>query len=127
MRAKRVASTRMVVYNYLWREGSITLPNNPQKRDKVLRDKLSLLRGFKEYSKLVRDPKWFTWMTSFTTMTILGMLAALTSLERETYLQEIKALRVFPLSTTKENGLSKMKILIANVSPSLYCSLMSVF
>ena len=126
LKAKRVASTPKIVYNYLWRDGSITLPDNPQKRDKVLRDKISLLRGFKEQSKSVKDPKWFEWMTSFTTMTILGMLAAMLSNERKPYLDEMKALHVFPLSTKKEKGTNKMKIVMANISPALYCWMMNV-
>ena len=126
LKAKRAASTPTIVYNYLWREGSITLPDNPQKRDKVLRDKISLLRGFKEQSKLVKDSKWFEWMTSFTTMTILGLLAAMPSIERKQYLQELKELHVFPLSAAKENGTHKLKIILANVSPSLFCKLMNM-
>ncbi len=124
LKAKRVASTPMIVYNYLWREGSITLPDNPQKRDKVLRDKISLLRGFKEQSKLVKDPKWFEWMTSFTAMTILGMLVAMPCYERKPYLDETRALHIFPLSAVRESGLNKLKIMMANISPSLYCKLM---
>jgi glycosyltransferase involved in cell wall biosynthesis len=127
VRAKRVASTEKVVYNYLWREGSITLPDNPKKREKVLRDKIALIRGFKEQCKLVREPQWFTWMTSFTAMTILGMLAHLSSAERKPYLKELKSLDIFPLSIKKERMLShKIKIVLANLSPSLYCILMSL-
>ena len=126
LKAKRVASTEMIVYNYLWREGSITLPDNPQKRDKVLRDKISLLRGFKEQSKLVKDPKWFIWMTSSTTISILGMLAAMPSEDRKPYVKQLKSLHIFPLSIKREKVLShKIKKIIANISPTLYCSLMS--
>lgn len=123
--AQRVASTPMVVYNYLWRQGSITLPTEPQKREKVLRDKMSLLYGFKKQMQLVKDPVWFVWMTSFNTMTILNMLAALPSSERKTYLQELKSLGIFPLYTKKEKGIKRIKIQIANISPALYCILMS--
>ena len=124
--AQRVASTPMVVYNYLWRQGSITLPTEPKKREKVLRDKMSLLYGFKKQMQLIQDPIWFVWMTSFNTMTILNMLAALPSSERKTYLQELKLLGIFPLYTKKEKGLKRLKIQIANFSPSLYCRLMSL-
>lgn len=127
IKAKRAASTEMIVYNYLWRAGSITLPDNPQKRDKVLRDKLSLLRGFKEQSKMVKDPIWFEWMTSFTAMTILNMLTAMSSAERKPFIRELKAMQIFPLSIKREKVLShKVKIILANVSPALYCKLMSV-
>ena len=126
LRAKRVASTPMVVYNYLWRTGSITLPTDPIKREKVLEDKIRLIRGFKEQSKLVKDPIWFTWMTSSTAMGVLGMLAKMPSAERKPYLHELKSLNIFPLYTKKEKMLShKIKTIMANISPSLYCALMS--
>ena len=123
--AQRVASTPMVVYNYLWRQGSITLPTEPQKREKVLRDKMSLLYGFKKQMQLVQDPIWFIWMTSFNTMKILNLLAARPSSERKSYMQELKSLGIFPLYTKKEKGLKRLKIQIANFSPALYCILMS--
>ena len=127
LRAKRVASTPMVVYNYLWRTGSITLPTDPIKRKKVLEDKIRLIRGFQEQSKFVKDPIWFTWMTSSTAMGVLGMLAKMTSVERKPYLQELKSLNIFPLLTKKEKMLShKIKTIMANISPSLYCFIMSL-
>lgn len=127
LRANRVASTPIVVYNYLWRSGSITLPTDPVKRKKVIEDKIQLLRGFKEQSRLVRDAKWFTRMTCFTTMTILNALVLLPSKERQPYLQELKSLNIFPLSTKKEKIIShKIKIMLANVSPNLYCRSMKL-
>ena len=123
---QRVASTPMVVYNYLWRQGSITLPTEPKKREKVLRDKMSLLYGFRKQMQLVQDPIWFIWMTSFNTMTILNMLAAMPSSERKSYMQELKSLEIFPLYTPKKKGLKRLKIQIANLSPALYCRLMSL-
>lgn len=126
-KAKRVSSTPSIVYNYFWREGSITLPTDSQKREKVLRDKIVLIRGFKEQSKLVKNPQWFTWMTSFTAMTILGMLVHLSISERKLYLKELEALHIFPLSLNREKVLShKVKIMLANISPTLYCKLMSL-
>ena len=127
LRAKRVASSPMVVYNYLWRTGSITLPTDPVKRKKVLEDKIRLIRRFQEQSKLVKDPIWFTWMTSSTAMNILGLLAKMSPAERKPYLQELKSLHVFPLSIKREKVLShKIKTIMANISPSLYCTLMSI-
>ena len=126
LKAQRVASTDRIVYNYLWRQGSITLPDNPTKKKKVLEDKISLLRGFQQQSKLVRNPIWYTWMTSFNTMTILNMLSVIPSSERNIYIQELKSLGVFPLYTKKEKGLKRRKIQIANVSPTLYCALMKL-
>lgn len=127
LRAKRVASSPMVVYNYLWRTGSITLPKDPVKRKKVLEDKIRLIRGFQEQSQFVKDPIWFTWMTSSTAMNILGMLAKMSPAERKPYLQELKSLHVFPLSAKKEKMLSqRIKTYLANISPNIYCFIMNM-
>ena len=125
--AKRVASTSKIVYNYLCRPGSITLPTDPIKRKKVLKDKIRLIRCFKEQSNFVRNPEWFVWMTSSTTMSILGMLAKMPFSDRKPYLDDLKSLHLFPLSTKKEKMLThKMKIILANISPALYCAIMSL-
>ena len=127
LRAQRVASTSKIVYNYLWRNGSITLPTEPAKRKKVLADKIRLISGFQEQSQFVKDPKWFIWMTSFTTMTVLAILAHLPSVERKPYIKELKSLQVFPLSIKREKMIShRLKTILANISPSIYCDLMSL-
>ena len=126
MRAKRVASTELKVYNYFWREGSITLPDNPIKKKKVLEDKIKLLYGFKEHQKQANDRNWFIWQTAGTTMSILGILSTYPSAVRKPYLRQLKSLDIFPLSTYRASKNSRIKILMANVSPSLYCSLISV-
>lgn len=126
-KAKRVASTPTIVYNYMWRTGSITLPTDPVKRKKVIDDKIALIRGFKEQSKMVKDPIWFEWMTSFTAMTILGMLVAMPASERNHYLRELKSLDIYPLSIKREKMLShKIKTIMANISPALYCRVMGL-
>lgn len=124
MKSKRVASTEMIVYNYLWREGSITLPDNPEKKRKVLEDKISLLRGFKEQQKMVQNRQWFIWQTAGTTMSVLGILATYSNEARKPYLQQLKELDIFPLSTYRAVGNNKYKIRLANISPFLYCKLM---
>ena len=126
LKAKRVASTEMRVYNYLWREGSITLPDNPLKKKKVLEDKISLLRGFKVQQQMVQNKQWFIWQTAGTTMSVLGMLASYSNEVRKPYLQQLKALDIFPLSTYRAVGNNKYKIRLANISPSLYCKLMNM-
>ena len=126
VRAKRVASTELKVYNYFWREGSITLPDNPQKKKKVLEDKISLLRGFKEHQKMAQNKQWFVWQTAWTTMSVLGILATYPSAERKPYIKQLKELDIIPLSTFRSNRNGRIKIRIANVSPVLYCWMMNV-
>lgn len=126
-KSKRVSSTARIVYNYLWREGSITLPDNPVKKKKVLDDKMRLISGFKERMKFAKDTRWFTWQIAGTTMSILGILSTYPGKERKPYIQQLKAHNIFPLSTYRAVGNNKWKIRFANVSPSLYCRVMSLF
>ena len=124
IQAERVSSTPLVVYNYFWRVGSISLSVAPEKKRKVIEDKIKLLYGFQEQRKLVSNPQWFIWLTSVTTMSILGLLSELTASERKPYIEEIRSLGIFPLTTHRANRNSKIKIRVANISPKLYCYLM---
>lgn len=124
LKAKRVSSTEKIVYNYLWRKGSITLPDNPTKKRKVLEDKIKLLYGFQERCKLVHDQSWFVWQTAGTTMSVLSILSTYSSKERKPYINQLKSLNLFPLSTYRATGNVKRKIMLANFSPAIYCHLM---
>lgn len=124
LKAKRVSSTEKIVYNYLWREGSITLPDNPVKKKKVLDDKIRLISGFIERQKYVNNKSWFSWQIAGTTMSVLGILSTYSSKERKPYLNQLKSLNLFPLSTYRSSGNVERKIKLANFSPSIYCKLM---
>lgn len=126
VKAKRVASTEMIVYNYLWREGSITLPTSFEKKQKILDDRMKLLHGFQEQRKLVTDDRWFKWHTASLAVTILTTIANYPRVERDAYLRQLKSLNIFPLTTYRAVGNNKYKIRLANVSPSLFCKLMHI-
>jgi len=126
LQANRVSSSQLVVYNYLWREGSITLPDNPEKKKKVLEDKISLLKGYKEQQLLVNDKRWYVWLTAVTTMSILWILSTYESIERKPYITQLRSMHIFPLSTYRANRNNRIKILMANISPSIYCKLMKM-
>lgn len=121
MRAKRVASTEMVVYNYLWRVGSITNAVSKEKKRKVLEDKIKLLTGFQEQRKMVRDDSWYRWQIASGAMSVLNIIAKDFYDEKKKYIQQIKNKNVFPLSTYRSTKNMQIKIAVANVSPMLYC------
>ena len=125
LKAQRVASTELIVYNYLWRQGSITLPDNLAKKKKVLEDKISLLDGFQRHQQLTQNKKWFEWQIAGTTMSVLGILSIYPFTERELYIKQLKSKCIFPLSTYRANRNTKLKIWLANISPSLYCKLIN--
>lgn len=126
IKAKRVASTELIVYNYLWREGSITLPTSQEKKQKILDDRMKLLRGFQEQSKLVKDDRWFKWHTASLVVTILSTIASFPRTKRDAYIREIQSLNVFPLTTYRAVGNNNYKIRLANLSPVLFCKLIRI-
>lgn len=126
IKAKRVSSTDKIIYNYLWREGSITLPTSPEKRQKIFDDRMKLLYGIQEQSKLVKDDRWFMWHIATTAIAILNAISTYPKYKRKQYLQELISLDIFPLSTYRAVRNNKYKIRLANISPRLYCWVMNV-
>ena len=126
LKAKRVASTELMVYNYLWRTGSITLPTDPVKKKKVLDDKMRQISGFLEQKKLVKNQSWFMWKISEAAIGVLTSVSVYPKIERNAYIRGLKSLNIFPLSTYRAVGNNKYKIWLANLSPAIYCWMMKV-
>lgn len=119
--AKRVANTDTMVYNYLWRVGSITQAVDMEKKRKVLDDKIKLLSGFTEQRKMVQDDKWFRWQMAAGTISVLSIICKDFYDERTKYIRQVKDYNVFPLSGYRATRSMRIKIALANMSPMLYC------
>lgn len=127
LRAKRVASTELVVYNYLWREGSITLSQKDiQKQRKQLHDKLNLLRKLNDWGNQVVDRRWFDGMISGLMINIVGIIASTFYAERKKYVQQIKEMHLLPLSTYHIAPRAQRKVKLINVSIDLAVMLMNL-
>lgn len=121
IKAQRAASTDMMVYNYLFREGSITLSVDEAKKRKVLADKLLLVDSLKAQMQQVADKRWFEDMIAQTVISIISYVAANYFDKRKEVIAALTKKGVFPLSTYQSNQTGKRKIAWANVSPSLLC------
>ena len=126
LKAKRVSSTEKIVYNYLWREGSITLPTDPVKKKKIFEDRVKLLHGFIERQKEVQDKSWFEWNIASVTVSLLSAISSFPSKGRRTYIREFKSLNIFPLTTYRAVGNNLWRIRLANLSPTLYCGIFRI-
>ena len=127
LRAKRVASTDLVVYNYLWREGSITLSQKDiTKQRKQLLDKMALLERLNRWGNQVADRRWFDSMISSLVINIAGILAGLFYAERKTYIKQIKALGVLPITTYHIAPRARKKVKMINLSLRLAIELLHV-
>lgn len=127
LRARCVASTDLVVYNYLWREGSITLSQKDiAKQRKQLQDKIGLLERLNHWGSQVADRRWFDGMISSLVINIAGILAGLFYAERKTYIKQIKALGVLPISTYHIAPRAKRKVTLINWSLRLAIELLHI-
>ena len=120
LRAKRVASTELVVYNYLWREGSITLSQKDiQKQRKQLHNKIDLLRKLNQWGHQVADRRWFDGMISGLMVNIVSIIASTFYAERKEYLRPIKMMHLLPLSTYHIAPRAQRKVKLINLSIDL--------
>ena len=127
LRANRVASTELVVYNYLWREGSITLSQKDiQKQRKQLHDKINLLLKLNDWGSKVADRRWFDGMISALMVNIVGIIASTFYAERKKYVQQIKAMHLLPLSIYHIAPRAQRKVKLINFSIDLAVMLMNL-
>lgn len=121
--AKRVASTDVVVYNYMKRTNSITNAVDDAKKRKVIEDKMSLIEGLQLQSVDKLDKSWYGGMIAHTVLSIMGSVAILYYDERNAYISRLKGMDVFPLSMNKSSLRNKIKLMMISVFPSFYCRL----
>lgn len=120
LRTKRVASSELMVYNYLWREGSITLSQEDiHKQRKQLHDKIDMLRKLNDWGNQVADRRWFDGMISGLMVNIVGIIASTFYTERRKCLQQIKAMHLLPLSTYHIAPRAQRKVRLINLSIDL--------
>lgn len=123
LKANRVNSTDLMVYNYLMRQGSITQSVDEKKKRKVLEDKMLLFDAMQEQMADVNDKRWFEGMTAQLTLSVISDVALLFYSERKHYMKLLKAKEVFPLTTYHATASAQQKIRWGNVSPNLLCFL----
>ena len=123
LKAHRVTSTDLMVYNYLLREGSITHCVDDTKKKKVLNDKLMLLDSMLGQMNGVADKRWFFGAIAQTVLSIIGYVCINYYNERKEVIRVLKSKCIFPLSTFHSTRAAARKIRIANLSPLLLCRL----
>ena len=123
-KAKRVASTNTIVYNYLVREGSITNAVNRSKQKKVLDDKIRLITTLQQQAVELRNSgrynRWYQNMISDLVVSIIGMLSVDFYNEKDAYLAQLKQLQIYPLQP------KSLKARLINISPSFAVELLQL-
>lgn len=124
LKAKRVTSTDLMVYNYLMRQGSITQSVDEKKKRKSLDDRLTLISSMKELSEKVNDKRWFEGMIGQMTIGIISSASEDYYEMRKVLINRLKGERIFPLSSYHSTDLAARKIRLANISPMLLCMML---
>lgn len=120
LKTQRVASTDLVVYNYLWREGSITLSQKDlAKQRKQLEDKMGLLERLNLWGNQVPDRRWFDSMISGLVVNMVGIIASTFFAERRLHIQRIKSLNILPITTYHIAPRAQRKVKLINWSIDL--------
>lgn len=120
--AHRIASTEMIVYNYLIREGSITNAISVSKHKKTIEDKLYLIKNLSSWRDSLNDNShennWYNRMISVTVVSVLEIIATKLWQDRKMYLLQLQKLGVFPLCLLFESNSKDLKIKLINLSPN---------
>ena len=118
LQAKCVASTELVAYNYLWRDGSITLTSNKEKLRKHIHDKIKILERLNTWGKTVSNRLWFDTMISSLMIGVINSIALNFYKERKNYIQKVKNIGILPLTTFHIPTKAKKKVKLINCSIS---------
>ena len=123
LKASRAASTQLIVLNYLIRVGSITLSLTKEKKDKILRDKLSTIEKLAKWGQ----ENGMNWHFEMLTRMALSLLhdPVYSLEEKQTVIARLRDMRQFPLTTRKLALLKKIRVCLMNLSPKLYCRWMT--
>ncbi len=123
--AKRVNSTPLMVYNYFWREGSITLTQGDKtKIKKNVEDCMTVIKQYKTYREQFPGCKWLRNMQSTMAVSVIASVAQSLYAERRDFLSRLKDLDVFPLATDIPNKTYLRKARLINFSPRLAMTLL---
>ncbi|MCQ2315226.1 MAG: glycosyltransferase [Bacteroidales bacterium] len=127
LKAKRVSSTKEVLYNYLVRDGSITKGRQTmEKKRKIVEDKMSLIASMRWQMKMASDTRWYEGIISGTVISVLGCVVKDFYTERDVYIKTLKQAGVFPLSDYHLNKGAQRKRKLINISPRLYCLILKL-
>ena len=124
VKAKRVASTNIVVYNYLQREGSITNAVNRSKQKKVLDDKMRLVSEMQRQAAELESKGlsniWFGRMIADNVLSIIGIISRDFYKERKMYLEQLRQWKIYPINS------KSIKAKLINISPSFMAFLLHI-
>ena len=128
LNAKRVNSTQKVVYNYFWREGSITLTQG--NKDKIKKNVEDQMRIIEKYSAFIGDYPQCHWLRNMQSSMACGVLTTVARefyLERKVYIQRLYESNVFPLVIADQGKTYTRRATLINLfGPIIFFTIMNL-
>lgn len=124
--ARRVGSAQTEVYNYFWREGSITLTQgNKDKMRRNIEDQMDIIEKYSAYIAKYPQCRWLRNMQSSMVAGVLTVVAREFYDERKEYISRMRNKNVFPISVADQGTTYARRARIINLfGPNIYCVLM---
>lgn len=123
LNAKRVNSTMKVVYNYFWREGSITNAYNKEHIRKKIESLLKVNLSLQQLLLQVSDKRWINGCIADNVYAILNNVAAYDYEAVPNWIDRLKKDHMLPLHGYKIRKMTMLRYRMINMSPRMYCLL----
>ena len=126
LNAKRVNSTPKIVYNYFWRNGSITKEYSKEHVKKKIQSLMQVNLSLQRLLQLVHDKRWINGCIADNVYAILNNVAVYDYDSASYWIDIIKQHGMLPLHGYKVRKVTILRYRIINISPYLYCWLRRV-
>ena len=124
MHAKRVESIDVRRHFYLIRSGSLVQAITPSAIQKKIQGLKYIIEELQNQRETIRDKraiKWYDRMISHCVLSLLSSVGKYKFAQRKEYIGFTMARNVYPLSYYRCIGRNRLKIMMVNLSPELFC------
>lgn len=120
--AQRVMQSNDIIYNYVIRENTITHPTTKEKWERLIQDNLFVLSHYADLIAIKNESKWLRAMSANIITSTLTIVAKQFYKDCDIYIGQIKTIYPYPLISKRTFPFAeRVKVIIARISPNLYC------
>lgn len=121
VRAKRVGSTQTMVYNYFWRDGSITKAYTKEQVRKKVDSLYQVNQSLQQLLPIVSDRRWLNGCMADNVYAMLNNVAAYDYEAVPSWINRLKKDKMLPLHGYKIRKMTMLRYGMINMCPRIYC------
>ncbi len=119
--AQRINATQKTVYNYLWRNGSITKEYTKEHIQKKIQSLIQVNTSLQNLLRFVNDKSWINGCVADNVYAILNNVAVYDYGSASYWINMIEERSMLPLRGCKIRKMTRLRYFVINFSPHLYC------